>query len=32
MREQAKPVWEQHAATIGPETVKMMQAELAKLR
>jgi tripartite ATP-independent transporter DctP family solute receptor len=32
MREQAKPVWERHAATIGPETVKMMQAELAKLR
>lgn len=32
MREQAKPVWERHAATIGPDTVKLMQAELAKLR
>jgi tripartite ATP-independent transporter DctP family solute receptor len=32
MREQAKPVWEKHAATIGPETVKMMQAELDKMR
>jgi tripartite ATP-independent transporter DctP family solute receptor len=32
MRDQAKPVWEKHAATIGPETVKMMQAELDKMR
>jgi tripartite ATP-independent transporter DctP family solute receptor len=32
MREQAKSVWEKHAATIGPETVKMMQAELDKMR
>ncbi|MET0527682.1 MAG: TRAP transporter substrate-binding protein [Microvirga sp.] len=32
MREQAKPVWEKHAATIGPDTVKMMQAELDKMR
>jgi TRAP-type transport system periplasmic protein len=32
MREQAKPVWEKHAATIGPDTVKMMQDELAKIR
>jgi tripartite ATP-independent transporter DctP family solute receptor len=32
MRDQAKPVWEKHAATIGPETVKMMQAELDKIR
>ena len=32
MREQAKSVWEKHAATIGPETVKMMQDELTKVR
>jgi TRAP-type transport system periplasmic protein len=32
MRDQAKPVWEKHAATIGPETVKMMQAEIDKVR
>jgi len=32
MREQAKSVWEKHAATIGPETVKMMQDELDKMR
>jgi TRAP-type transport system periplasmic protein len=32
MREQAKPVWEKHAATIGPETVKLIQDELAKVR
>lgn len=32
MREQAKAVWEKHAATIGPETVKMMQEELEKIR
>ena len=32
MRDQAKAVWEKHAATIGPETVKMMQAELEKVR
>jgi TRAP-type transport system periplasmic protein len=32
MREQAKSVWEKHAATIGPETVKLMQAELEKVR
>ncbi|MCG7394026.1 TRAP transporter substrate-binding protein [Microvirga sp. ACRRW] len=32
MRDQAKAVWEKHAATIGPETVKMMQAELDKMR
>jgi tripartite ATP-independent transporter DctP family solute receptor len=32
MREQAQAVWQKHAATIGPETVKMMQDELAKVR
>jgi TRAP-type C4-dicarboxylate transport system substrate-binding protein len=32
MREQAKSVWEKHSATIGPETVKLMQAELDKVR
>ncbi len=32
MREQAKAVWEKHASTIGPETVKMMQDELDKMR
>ena len=32
MREQARSVWEKHAATIGPETVKMMQAEIDKVR
>lgn len=32
MREQAKSVWEKHASTIGPETVKMMQDELDKMR
>jgi tripartite ATP-independent transporter DctP family solute receptor len=32
MRDQAKSVWEKHAATIGPETVKMMQDELEKIR
>ena len=32
MREQAKAVWEKHASTIGPETVKMMQEELDKMR
>ncbi len=32
MREQAKAVWEKHASTIGPETVKMMQDELEKMR
>jgi TRAP-type C4-dicarboxylate transport system substrate-binding protein len=32
MREQAMSVWEKHSATIGPETVKMMQAEIEKVR
>jgi len=32
MREQAKPVWEKHAATIGPETVKLVQDEIEKIR
>lgn len=32
MREQSKSVWEKHASTIGPETVKMMQTELDKIR
>ncbi|MBJ6125925.1 TRAP transporter substrate-binding protein [Microvirga splendida] len=32
MREQSKAVWEKHAATIGPETVKMMQDELNQIR
>ncbi|WP_243368628.1 TRAP transporter substrate-binding protein [Microvirga solisilvae] len=32
MREQARSVWEKHASTIGPETVKMMQDELDKMR
>lgn len=32
MREQAKSVWEKHASSIGPETVKMMQDELDKMR
>ncbi|MXQ11077.1 TRAP transporter substrate-binding protein [Microvirga makkahensis] len=32
MRDQAKAVWEKHASTIGPETVKMMRDELEKMR
>jgi hypothetical protein len=32
MRDQAEAVWKKHASAIGPETVKMMQAELNKMR
>ncbi|MBM6594731.1 TRAP transporter substrate-binding protein [Microvirga pudoricolor] len=32
MREQAKPVWEKHAPTIGAETVKLIQDEIGKMR
>jgi tripartite ATP-independent transporter DctP family solute receptor len=32
MREQAKPVWEKHAPTIGAETVKLMTEEIEKVR
>jgi len=32
IREAVKPVYERHAATIGKETIDMIQAELAKVR
>jgi TRAP-type C4-dicarboxylate transport system substrate-binding protein len=32
MREQAKPIYEKHAATIGKETVDKAMAELTKIR
>ena len=32
LREAVKPVYERHAATIGPETVAKMQESLAQVR